>query len=61
MTILTPTKVIIFYTCGRKADRYKCESGMYLPGGVEQVVEHSGDLLGVKSNGGELLADRSLE
>jgi len=34
---------------------------MYLPGGVEQVVEHSGDLLGVKSSGGELLADRSLE
>lgn len=34
---------------------------MYLPGGVEQVVEPTGDLFGVKSNGGELLADRSLE
>lgn len=34
---------------------------MYLLGGVEQVVEHSGDRLGVKSNGGELLADLSLE
>lgn len=41
------------YTCGLKADKYKCESGTYLLGGVEQVVEHSGDLLGVKSNGGE--------
>lgn len=50
------------FTCGRKADRYKCESDtlLYLlPGGVEQVVEHSGDLFGVKSNGGELLADLS--
>lgn len=49
------------FTCGLKADKYKCVSGMYLLGGVEQVVEHSDDLLGVRSNGGELLADLSLE
>jgi len=41
---------------------YEGESGINLLGGVEleQVVEHSGDLLGVRSNGGEVLIALSL-
>lgn len=56
---------LLLFDCGLKADgTYEGESGtLYRLGGVELeqvVVEHSGDLLGVRSSGGELLIDRSL-